>query len=214
MKIIAGSHRGRPLKSPRHKEVRPTTGRFRESIFSALIHRLGGSLEGLRVADVFAGSGAFGLEALSRGAVEAIFVEKSPEALALLEDNLRTLALTERGRIVRSDASHLPRQERAFDVVFLDPPYGRSLHQAALESLIRQGWIAPNTLVLVERELRDLANWPPAHEVRCLRQGRRRVHFLYFNAPPGLSDGKVPTKNDGPATETAGFVRENAREDD
>lgn len=210
MKIIAGTHRGRPLKSPRHKELRPTTGRFRESIFSALVHRLGGSLEGLRVADVFAGSGAFGLEALSRGAAEAVFVEKSPEALALLEENLKTLAMTERGRIVRADASRLPR-EQPFDVIFLDPPYGRALHQAALASLVDQGWIVPNTLVLVEREQRDPANWLPAHEVRCLRQGRRCVHFLYFNGQPHPTM-KISDQNKGAEIKTEEPVKKKRRE--
>ena len=180
MKVIAGTHRGRALKGPAGKDVRPTTGRLRESVFSALTHRFQGSLEGIRVADVFAGTGAFGIEALSRGAAEAVFVENDRTMARLLEENLKNLKFAERGKIVRADARQLPRAEKPYDVIFLDPPYGQNLHSPAIASLQKQGWLSPETLVVAEREKRDPADWPAAREVRWLRQGNRFVHFLYF----------------------------------
>lgn len=180
MRVIAGTHRGRLLKGPTGSAARPTTERLRESVFSALTHRFHGSLGGLRVADVFAGTGAYGIEALSRGAALAVFVENHPDMARLLEQNLDGLRLTERGKIIRADARRLPVADKAFDVVFLDPPYGQALHGAAIASLRQQGWLLPETLVVAEREQRDPADWPGAEEVRCLRQGARFVHFLYF----------------------------------
>jgi len=180
VRVIAGTHRGRTLKGPAGKNARPTTGRLRESLFSALAHRFQGSLEGLRIADVFAGTGALGIEALSRGAAEAVFVENNPDMARLLDENLSVLRLKDRAKIIRADAVRPPRAEKPFDVIFLDPPYGRALHRPALEALKAQGWLSPKTLVVAERERRDPPDWPAAEEVRCLKHGGRFVHFLYF----------------------------------
>ena len=117
MRIVAGSHKGARIYAPKGRDTRPTSDRVREAIFAIL-----GSVEGARVLDLFAGSGALGLEALSRGAAHAVFVESDPTAVKTIERNLEKLALE--GRIVRSDATrYLARTAERYDVVFVDPPY-------------------------------------------------------------------------------------------
>jgi 16S rRNA (guanine966-N2)-methyltransferase len=182
MRVIAGTHRGRQLKGPTGREARPTTGRLRESLFSALTHCFHGSLAGLRVADVFAGTGALGIEALSRGAAEATFVENHPDMVRLLKENLAALGLADRAKIVRADATRLRKAAKAFEVIFLDPPYGQARHGTAIDSLRSAGWLGPETLVVAERERNDPPVWPGATEIRCLHQGKRFVHFLAFKA--------------------------------
>ena len=117
MRIVGGSHKGARIYAPKGRDTRPTSDRVREAIFAIL-----GSVEGARVLDLFAGSGALGLEALSRGAAHAVFVEADPTAVKTIERNLEKLALE--GRIVRSDATrYLARTAERYDVVFVDPPY-------------------------------------------------------------------------------------------
>src|SRR5262249_41616293 len=130
MRIISGEHRGRSITAPPGRTTRPTPDRVRGALFSALESRLGGpgSLEGVRVLDLFAGSGALGLEALSRGAAHAVFVERDRAALRALQDNLATLKLGDRARVMPEDAVHAVRALAArgerFDAVLVDAPYG------------------------------------------------------------------------------------------
>ncbi|UWQ21636.1 16S rRNA (guanine(966)-N(2))-methyltransferase RsmD [Jannaschia sp. W003] len=152
MRIVGGRWRGRRLASvgvgDAAAHLRPTTDRVRESIFNLLAHGAHGmALEGARVLDAFAGTGALGLEALSRGAAEATFVENGRKALAILRENVALLEAP--ARIVARDARR-PGPGTAHDVVFLDPPYGRSLGAPALEALAREGWIAPGALAVWE----------------------------------------------------------------
>src|ERR1700731_1229167 len=129
MRIVGGTFSGRLLKSPRSDRVRPTSDRLRETIFNILFHAYGNPVDGARVIDLFAGTGAIGLEALSRGAGAALFVEHSAAASAILRANIQALHLEGAARVLRRDARKLgtaPDGE-SFSLVFLDPPYGRGL---------------------------------------------------------------------------------------
>jgi len=148
MRIIAGLYRGRPLIAPKGETTRPTADRTREALFSMLTSRLG-SFEGLRVLDLFAGSGALGLEALSRGSAHCTFVEQDGAALDALRTNVAKLGVT--GAEIRAQSvMALGPAPSLYDIVLLDPPYGSGAGVVALERLLRLGWIAPGALVSVE----------------------------------------------------------------
>jgi 16S rRNA (guanine966-N2)-methyltransferase len=152
MRVVAGSLRGRPLASPKTPAIRPTADRLRQSLFNVLMHAYGDPITGARVLDLFAGTGALGIEALSRGAVFALFVDESAEARALLRENVATLGLGGATRIFRRDATTLgpvhPIEQ--FSLAFLDPPYGRGLAEQALVAAREGGWLSPGALVVVE----------------------------------------------------------------
>jgi 16S rRNA (guanine966-N2)-methyltransferase len=154
MRIVGGRFRGVPLAAPPAGDlaVRPTTDRVRESLFNLLVHRADGpSLEGARVLDLFAGTGALGLEALSRGAREATFVENAARSASLIASNVERLRVGEVARVVRRDATRIgPCPVDPHDVVFLDPPYGRGLGKRALAAALEGGWLAPGALVVWE----------------------------------------------------------------
>jgi 16S rRNA (guanine966-N2)-methyltransferase len=152
MRIVGGRLRGRLLRAPASRAIRPTSERLRESIFDILIHRHPGRLEGARVVDLFAGSGALGLEALSRGAKFALFVDDNLEAHALLRANIEALGLGAQTQIRRADATRLGPAPAgpAFTLAFLDPPYGNGLAAPALAALARGGWLAADALCVVE----------------------------------------------------------------
>jgi 16S rRNA (guanine966-N2)-methyltransferase len=153
MRIVGGRFRGRALAAPKHEGLRPTADRVRESLFNILEHGVEGlALEGARVVDLFAGTGALGFEALSRGAAFCLFVEESPEARALIRDTIEALQLTGSTRIFRRDATDLgPAGTMApFTLAFLDPPYGRGLGARALASLAQGGWLEPGALAVLE----------------------------------------------------------------
>lgn len=178
MRIIAGKFRGRKILGPKDRSIRPTTDRLRESIFGAITSRVG-NLEGLRVADVFAGTGAFGLEALSRGASSVEMVEKHFASLELLRQNIELLGVGGRADILPADDRTLPRRGTPFDLIFLDPPYGRGLASPTLISLAASGWIGPATLIVVERGEKDAFEIPETlEEIKVIKQGKRRAHFL------------------------------------
>lgn len=138
---------------PSGQQVRPTTDRVRESIFNVLEHSARPP-RGARVLDLFAGSGALGLEALSRGAATVLFVETHSEARAAIRQNIENLQATGHTRLYRRDATSLgdilPNRGGAFDLVFLDPPYGRSLGEKALASALAGGWLTSNTYIVFE----------------------------------------------------------------
>jgi 16S rRNA (guanine966-N2)-methyltransferase len=149
LKVIAGRWRGRPLAAPEGATTRPTSARAREALFSMLESRLG-SLEGLAVLDLFAGSGALGIEALSRGAARALFVERDPAAIRAIRANLARLGAQAQGDVLAADAARLGPAPARFDLVLLDPPYGAGLAGPALERLVRSGWLAPGGWLSVE----------------------------------------------------------------
>jgi 16S rRNA (guanine966-N2)-methyltransferase len=147
MRIIAGQWRGRPLVAPKGVTTRPTADRTRETLFSMLVSRLG-SFEGLRVADLFAGSGALGLEALSRGAASCTFVEQDSAALDALRTNVTKLGAE--ADIRAQSVMTLGPAPAPYDLLLLDPPYGTGAGVVALERLVRHNWIAPGAVVSVE----------------------------------------------------------------
>jgi 16S rRNA (guanine966-N2)-methyltransferase len=152
MRIVGGRLRGRLLAAPASQAIRPTADRLRESLFNILVHAYGDPITDARVLDLFAGTGALGLEALSRGAAFALFIDEGAEARALLRENVATLGLGGTTRIFRRDATKLGAAHpiEPFSVAFLDPPYGRSLAEQALASARSGGWLAPGALVVVE----------------------------------------------------------------
>jgi 16S rRNA (guanine966-N2)-methyltransferase len=152
MRIVGGRLRGRALAGPRSQSIRPTADRLRESLFNILIHAYGDPVTGARVLDLFAGAGALGIEALSRGAAFAQFVDNSAEARALVRENVAALGLGGVTRILRRDATKLGHAQihQPCSLVFLDPPYGQGLAQEALASARSGGWLCPDALVVVE----------------------------------------------------------------
>jgi 16S rRNA (guanine966-N2)-methyltransferase len=152
MRIVGGRLRGRLLAAPASRAIRPTADRLRESLFNILVHAYGDPIPDARVLDLFSGTGALGLEALSRGAAFALFIDEGADALALLRENVATLGLGGTTRIFRRDATKLGAAHpiEPFSVAFLDPPYGRGLAEQALASARTGGWLAPGALVVVE----------------------------------------------------------------
>ena len=152
MRIVGGRLRGRLLAAPASRAIRPTADRLRESLFNILVHAYGDPITDARVLDLFSGTGALGLEALSRGAAFALFIDEGAEARALLRENVATLGLGGTTRIFRRDATKLGAAHpiEPFSVAFLDPPYGRGLAEQALASARTGGWLAPGALVVVE----------------------------------------------------------------
>jgi len=151
MRIVAGSHRGRPLEAPADARIRPTSDRIRESLFNILDHKLGG-FAGKRVLDGFAGTGALGLEALSRGAAFALFIDKDRDALALARRNAVSLDLAAKADFRLADITRPPQAAQRFDLVLLDPPYGKGLAAAALGALAAAGWLAPDAVAVIEAD--------------------------------------------------------------
>lgn len=149
MRIIAGQWRGRKLVAPEGDTTRPTADRTRETLFSMLASRLG-SFDGLAVADLFAGSGALGLEALSRGAASCIFVEQDPAALRALRSNVAALGAQQHSDVRAASVLALGPAKGALDLVLLDPPYRSGAGAVALDKLARLGWIVPATWVSLE----------------------------------------------------------------
>jgi 16S rRNA (guanine966-N2)-methyltransferase len=159
MRIVGGRHRGRPLLAPPGATVRPTSDRAREALFNILSHgnlaACGIPFADAAVLDAFAGTGAFGLEALSRGAAAASFIEQDRDALAILRKNIDALGEGTRARIVPGDAGRPPRAMSPCAVAFLDPPYRSGLAAPALAALTAAGWLAPEALAVVEISARE-----------------------------------------------------------
>ena len=152
MRVVGGNLRGRAIAAPKSQAVRPTADRLRESLFNILIHAYSDPISGGRVLDLFAGTGALGIEALSRGAVFTLFVDDGAEARALLRENVASLGLGGTSKVFRRDATKLgpAYPVQPFSLVFLDPPYGQKLAEDALASARTGAWFTPDALVVVE----------------------------------------------------------------
>lgn len=153
MRIVAGRAKGARLAAPRDNRVRPTSERMRERLFNILAHGIDGfSLEGARVLDLFAGTGALGFEALSRGAGFALFIDDSASARGLVRENAERLAMTGHCKIWRRDATRLgpAGNLQPFGLVFADPPYNKGLGEQALASAAGGGWLLPGAIVVFE----------------------------------------------------------------
>lgn len=184
MRIVGGQFRGRSLAAPKSNLVRPTTDRTREALFNIIVHSWPQLLDGGRVLDLFAGTGALGLEAMSRGAGFGLFVDQSAEGRALLRTNIEALGLSGRAKIFRRDATDLgvPGTMAPFDLVFADPPYGKGLGEKALAALVAGGWLAPGALVIVE-EAASATFSAPGYELLDERQwGDTVVRFFRIAA--------------------------------
>ena len=176
MRIIAGQFRGRLLQAPQGSETRPTADRVREALFSMLASRLG-DFEGLRVADLYAGSGALGLEAISRGAEHATFVENDPRAQAAIKANGAKLGVTDHVRIVGGSALALPRSD-PFDLIFADPPYSPGSGTAVVKAVANAEWLAPAGWLSIETDRRDAVE-PGDYSIELEREiGRARFTLL------------------------------------
>lgn len=154
MRIIAGEWRGRKLAAPKGDATRPTADRARETLFAMLTSRLG-SFEGLRVADLFAGSGALGLEALSRGAEHCLFVEQDRAAVEVIRANIAMLGAGLRARVEPGSVMGLSAAPRPLDLILADPPYQSGAGEVALDRLLRLGWIGPETWIALETATRE-----------------------------------------------------------
>lgn len=183
MRIVGGEFRGRSLATPKTGDIRPTTDRTRESLFNILSHAHPETLDGTRVIDLFAGTGAVGLEALSRGCRQALFVEMGVEGRGLLRQNIETLGVTGRAKIFRRDATDLgaPGTMEPFDLLFADPPYGKGLGERALASAVNGGWLVPGALIILEE--RADVTVEPVKGCRLLEErtfGDTRMYFYRF----------------------------------
>ncbi len=186
LRIISGVWRGRAIEVPPGDAIRPTSDRVRGALFNRLAHGFteqGFHLAGARVLDVFAGTGALGLEALSRGAVQTTFLERDMAGLALIKRNVAKLGAEDRAVVLSVDASNLPRAAGPSDLAFLDPPYDQNLVAPSLASLARQGWLKAGALVSVETGAGEMLPDVPTFTLLDRRTyGRIAVAFFQFNA--------------------------------
>ena len=176
MRIIAGEWRGRPLQAPAGQGTRPTADRTRETLFSMLASRIG-SFAGLRIADLYAGSGALGLEALSRGAAHATFVENERAALAAIRANILAFKAAERADVRPLSAATLPASQ-PFDLIFADPPYAPGSGTLVVEAVRQAGWLAGGGWLAIETEAREPVD-AGAWEIDADRRvGRARLTLI------------------------------------
>ncbi|WP_426163236.1 16S rRNA (guanine(966)-N(2))-methyltransferase RsmD [Sandarakinorhabdus sp. DWP1-3-1] len=174
MRIISGHWRGRALIAPPGDSTRPTADRVREALFSMLTSRLG-SFEGLRVFDGFAGTGALGLEALSRGAAHCTFVESDAAAVKALRTNIA--GMKSNADVIPAPMQTLGQAPAPCDLIMLDPPYGSGLGDLALQRLSERGWVAPHAIISVETGKKDVL--ATDYEVLVVRDhGKARLHLL------------------------------------
>jgi 16S rRNA (guanine966-N2)-methyltransferase len=186
MRVVGGRLRGRAIAAPKSKMIRPTADRLRESLFNILTHAFADPITGARVLDLFAGTGAFGIEALSRGAAFTLFVDDGAEARALLRANVAALGLGGTSKIFRRDATKLgeARPVPPFSLAFLDPPYGQGLATAALTSARAGDWLTPEAVIVVEEATK--AEFAPPEGFREV--DRRRyddTEFVFLRINPG-----------------------------
>ena len=180
MRIVAGRHRGRPLVAPPGLDIRPTSDRAREGLFNVLEHgRIAVDLDGVRVLDAFAGTGALGLEALSRGARHAVFMETARAARRALAENIEACDAEDRTTVLDTDASNPPPADRPADIAFLDPPYASDLLGPALTALDRRGWFHEDSMIVAEMSSGGEAAIPESFEELDRRTyGAARILFL------------------------------------
>jgi 16S rRNA (guanine966-N2)-methyltransferase len=189
MRIISGKHRGRKIEFPREAGniIRPTSDFAREAIFNILAHGKHGlnghTFEGKRVLDAFCGTGAFGLEALSRGAAHVTFIDQAREAILTARHNIARIHEEEHADFIQANATQLNKAKKPYDLIFLDPPYYGKLLEPALKTLHEGGWIAPDGIIVIEHDEKETVTIPPAFiAVDSRRYGRAIVGVLKLNA--------------------------------
>lgn len=177
MRIVAGAWRGRKLTAPKGEATRPTADRMRETLFSMLTSRLG-SFEGLQVADLFAGSGALGLEALSRGAAHCLFVEQDRAAIDAIRANITALGAQASARVEAGSVTQLRAAPAPYDLILADPPYHSGAGDVAIDRLLRLGWIGPQTWIALETGGREEVTVKGLVLESERRVGKGRLSFL------------------------------------
>ncbi len=184
MRIVGGEFKGAQIITPKGQTTRPTSDRVRESLFNMLAHSFAGfELEGVRVLDLFAGSGALAFEALSRGAASALLVDHDAEARGAQRENIEALGLEGRARLFRRDATKLGPAKNlgTFGLLFLDPPYGKGLAEKALAGVLSGGWLHEQALCVIEEEAKAELVFPDALELLEERQyGGTKIIFLRY----------------------------------
>jgi 16S rRNA (guanine966-N2)-methyltransferase len=188
LRIIAGKHRGRPISRPPAMITRPTMDRVRESIFNMLAHAdLEGKIDYLQdavVLDAFAGSGALGLEALSRGAKFIYFFDKNTRALATVRENVWSLGEAEATKIMKADATKPPNAPQAMHLILLDPPFGKNLTALCLPPLLKGGWIDQNTLIVAEIATKEELKLPDSFSIIKEKvYGTTQMFFIKLQLP-------------------------------
>lgn len=185
MRIIAGKHKGRRIELTKEAShaVRPTSDFARQAIFNILTHGVHGlnghTFEGKHVLDIFCGTGAFGLEAFSRGAASVLFIDQSRDAIANARLNVEKIRETENAQFLLADAAQLPRARQRYSVVFLDPPYFKNLVAPAIKSLAAGGWLAEDAVIVVEHDEKETIDMPAGFEVKDQRKyGRALVKII------------------------------------
>jgi 16S rRNA (guanine966-N2)-methyltransferase len=183
VRIVGGEFRGRPLAVPKSNEIRPTADRTRESLFNILSHAYPDAIDGTRMMDLFAGTGAVGLEAASRGCRHVLFVESSVEGRGLLWENIDSLGLHGRTRMLRRDATDLGSvgNLEPFDMLFADPPYGKGLGEKAFAAAANGGWLVPGALAILEERADVVVSVPSSYiflEERTF--GDSKMHFFRY----------------------------------
>lgn len=188
MRIVSGRFKSRALLSPSGKATRPTSDRARQAVFNILEHASWRPFilpENAYVLDIFAGTGAFGLEALSRGAADSIFIENNRAALAACQGNIDSFGVGAETRVLKMDATRLPPRPAGAaprNLVFLDPPYGRGLGEKALTQLAAKGWLAPQAVCVLEMSKKEPENIPQGFTLADTRTyGIAEVWFLIFD---------------------------------
>jgi 16S rRNA (guanine966-N2)-methyltransferase len=183
VRIVGGEFRGRSLAVPKSNTIRPTADRTRESLFNILSHAYPEAIDGTRMMDIFAGTGAVGLEGASRGCRHVLFVESSVEGRGLLWENIDALGLHGRTRMLRRDATDLGSvgNLEPFELLFADPPYGEGLGEKAFKAAADGGWLVPGALAILEERADVVVDMPPAYlflEVRTF--GDSKMHFYRY----------------------------------
>ena len=194
MRIVGGRFSGRTLAAPKSQAIRPTADRLRESLFNILAHSYGDPVRDARVLDLFAGTGALGLEAMSRGATFALFIDDGAEARALIRGNVEALGLGGTTRIFRRDATRLGpvHPVEPFTLAFLDPPYRQGLAERSLASLRDGGWLAAGALVVVEEAA--AASFPvPADYEEAERRRYDDTELIFLHAVTGDAELRDPS---------------------
>ncbi len=184
MRIIAGRFRGKKLNSPNNDNIRPTSDRVRQAIFNILASKLENNFEDKNVLDLFAGTGAMGIEAISRGAQSVIFVDNGIEARAIIRKNIEDFALGGKTKLLKRDALNLGRNEKftPFNLIFVDPPYGKNLGQEAILSAYKNGWIANDAIIILEEKAGQKIEFSANLELIDKRKyGNSNIYFCAFN---------------------------------
>lgn len=184
MRIIGGKFRGKALLSPSDDSIRPTSDRAREAVFNILASRLGLSLDGMKVLDLFAGTGALGFEALSRGAASLVLVDIDAEARGLIRDHIEAFGAGGTAKLLRRDATALGAAGTMgpFDLVFIDPPYGKGLGEQALVTLRDGHWLAGDCTIVLEESAAIPLDLPPGFTLDDRREyGAAAVHFISYS---------------------------------